>query len=72
MTTLENQILTMQNQRDDADKVSLSATLLVVNAVKGDHEEGEDGQLYEAMGYVRRSERNSGLHRAAPAAAKTA
>ena len=68
MTTLENQLLAAQNQRDDSDKESLNTTLLVVNAVKGDPAEGEDGQLYEAMGYVRKSERNSGLHRGAPAA----
>ena len=35
----------------------------MVNAVKGDPEEGDNGELYEAMGYVRRSERSSGLHR---------
>ena len=34
--------------------------LLVVNAVKGDPAEGEDGELYEAMGYVRKSERSTG------------
>lgn len=36
---------------------------LVVNAVKGDPEEGEDGEFYEALGYVRKSERKSGLSR---------
>jgi hypothetical protein len=35
----------------------------IVNAVKGDPEEGEDGELYSAMGYVRRSDRSSGLTR---------
>ena len=35
----------------------------MVNAVKGDPDEGEDGELYEAMGYVRKSERRSGLSR---------
>ena len=63
ISTLENQLLAAQNTRDDADKASLSALLLVVNAVKGDPEEGDNGELYEAMGYVRRSERSSGLHR---------
>jgi hypothetical protein len=63
IATLENQLLAAQNQRDDADKASLATISLVVNAVKGDPAEGEDGQLYEAMGYVRKSERKSGLSR---------
>ena len=37
-----------------------SALNLVVNAVKGDPEEGEDGRLYEALGYVRKSDRRAG------------
>src|SRR6185312_4541698 len=35
----------------------------VISAVKGDPEEGEDGELYSAMGYVPRSRRSSGLKR---------
>jgi len=35
----------------------------VINAVKADPEEGDDGELYEAMGFVRRSVRSSGLTR---------
>ncbi len=35
----------------------------VVNGVKGDPAFGEDCDLYEAMGYVRKSERKSGLSR---------
>ncbi len=60
---LESQLLAAQNQRDDADKTALATIALVVNAVKGDPAEGEDGELYEAMGYVRKSERKSGLRR---------
>jgi hypothetical protein len=33
----------------------------VINAVKADPEEGDDGELYEAMGFVRRSVRSTGL-----------
>jgi hypothetical protein len=62
---LENELIAAQNQRDDADATSLEAIQLVVNAVKGDPDEGEDGELYEAMGYVRKSERRSGLSRKA-------
>ena len=67
IVTLENQMSAAQNQRENADKSSLGATQLVVNAVKGDPEDGEDSELYEAMGYVRKSERNSGLHWGKPA-----
>jgi hypothetical protein len=35
----------------------------VVNGVKGDPAFGEDSDLYETMGYVRKSERKSGLTR---------
>jgi len=63
LATLESQQVAAQNKRDDADKASVAAIQLLVNAVKGDPEEGEDGELYEALGYVRKSERSSGLHR---------
>jgi hypothetical protein len=36
---------------------------LVVNAIKGDPDEGEDGPLYSALGYVPESARLSGLTR---------
>ena len=61
---LENELLATQNQRDNADQISLDALHLMVNAVKGDPAETEDGELYEAMGYIRKSERKTGLHRA--------
>ncbi len=70
ITTLENQLLAAKNQREDADVQSLQFIATAVNAVKGDPTEGDDGELYEAMGFVRRSERKSGLTRAKkPAAA---
>ena len=65
LTVLDKQRQALINQRDDADAKSMELIQLVVNSVKGDPEEGEDGVLYEAMGYVRRSERHSGLHRGA-------
>ena len=58
---LETEIIAETDRRDDADVVSLEAVNRVVNSVKGDKEEGEDGELYDAMGYVRKSERKSGL-----------
>jgi len=34
-----------------------------VNAVRGDPAETAKGEFYEALGFVRESERKSGLHR---------
>ena len=34
-----------------------------MNGVRADPDEGEDGELYAAMGYVRTSERSTGLAR---------
>lgn len=60
------------NRRDEIDQAALDTMALIVNAVKGDPAEGENGDLYEAMGFVRKSERKSGLSRkkAAATAAK--
>jgi len=58
--TLNNQLIAAADQRDTADVESLKQVNFVVNAVKGDPTEGEDGELYEAMGYVRKSERSTG------------
>jgi hypothetical protein len=56
---LQHQLTQAINQRDDADDVSLAKIQLVVNGVLADPT--EDGSLYEAMGYIRKSERKSGL-----------
>ena len=58
--TLDNQMTAAMDERDIADVETNKQLLLVVNAVKGDPAEGEDGELYDAMGYVRKSERKSG------------
>jgi hypothetical protein len=57
---------------EDADKVSRKLLQRVVNAVRGDADEGEDGELYSAMGYLPRSVRISlrTVGRKAAAAAK--
>jgi hypothetical protein len=62
---LEAETIAAIDQRERADTVSLATIQRVVNSVRGDAEEGEDGELYETMGYVRKSERGSGLTRAA-------
>jgi hypothetical protein len=60
---LEKQIVAQQDIRDKADIESMKAQAKVVKAVVGDVDEGDDGELYETMGYVRKSERASGLSR---------
>ena len=48
----------------DADAAALKLTKNIVHAVKADPTEGENSPLYAAMGYVRASDRSSGLKRA--------
>lgn len=60
---LENQLREAQSERDEKDELALSKAQLVVNGVLADPTEGADSTLYEAMGYVRKSERKSGLTR---------
>ena len=63
-----DQLDVAQNARSDTDAKTMQALLLVVNAIKGDPAHGEDSSLYEACGYVRKSERRSGLSRKAKTA----
>jgi hypothetical protein len=53
----------LQADRDHADDVMLSKVQLVTNGVLADPDEGADSALYEAFGYIRESERHSGLTR---------
>ena len=63
VSTLDKQMTAALNARDTADTESLAKVKLVVNGVIGDPKYGPDSALYEAMGYVRESERKSGLTR---------
>lgn len=49
--------------RDDEDEVTVSKIELVIAGVIADPDFGSDSALYEAMGYVRKSDRKSGLTR---------
>lgn len=49
--------------RDDEDGVTMKVIQFVVNGVLADPEYGDNSALYEAMGYVRKSDRKSGLTR---------
>lgn len=50
-------------RRDACDIVSNEAVLRVVHGVKGEPTQGEDGAMYAAMGFTRKSLRSSGLTR---------
>ena len=63
LTTLRTQATDSLVQRHQSDAASLGLAQLVVNAVKGDMAEGEDGPLYAAMGFVPKSLKRSGLTR---------
>jgi hypothetical protein len=58
--TLDDQIIAATTERDLADVESMKQVAFVVSAVKGDPAEGEDGELYAAFGYVRKSDRKTG------------
>jgi hypothetical protein len=60
---LEDQLMSEQTARDDADRESLRVAQLVVNGVIGDPTEGPNSDLYESMGYTRTDERKTGLTR---------
>jgi hypothetical protein len=60
---LENQLRAANNSRDVVDTENLRQAQLVVNGVIGDPEFGPDSSLYETMGFIRKSERKSGLTR---------
>ncbi|MFZ4765188.1 MAG: hypothetical protein ACOYMN_09575 [Roseimicrobium sp.] len=60
---LEIQLADAINKRDESDVKSLAAAEQIVKAVVGDVDFGDDSSLYEAMGYVRTSDRKSGLTR---------
>lgn len=50
-------------KRDNADLAARQLLTRVIAGVIADKDEGDNGELYKAMGYVRRAERNSGLTR---------
>ena len=53
--------------RDNADRLTMPVLDRVVAAVVADEIEGYNGALYAAMGYVRKSDRSTGLTRRATA-----
>ena len=53
----------VSNTRNDADEHSLAKADLVTAGVMGDPAFGKNSNLIEAMGYIRESEKKSGLTR---------
>ena len=60
---LERQLVAKKVDRDLADQAANDLMDRVVNSVRGTPGYGADCSLYRAMGYVRKSERRSGLTR---------
>jgi hypothetical protein len=60
---LEAQLVAERATRDAADRVSMPETRRVVDNVVGSPEDGPDGAVYAAMGFVRKSENRRGLVR---------
>ena len=60
---LDDQRTHLLNTRANADTTSLARVAQVVAGVQADPDFGPDSSLIEAMGYVRKSERKSGLTR---------
>ncbi len=67
---LESQITQLIQDRDAADVVTNKANAAVVKGIVGDPNYGDDSDLYGTCGYVRKSERASGLTRKKTAVAK--
>ena len=57
LAELRGQTAASKTRGHDADVHLAESTQGVINAIKGDPAEGEDGELYVALGYVRRSTR---------------
>jgi hypothetical protein len=70
LEVLENQVQSKQVERDHADAESLRLLQLVINGIIADPTEGPDSDLYAASGYVRKSQRQTGLTRKKTAGTK--
>jgi hypothetical protein len=68
LAALDSEFADTETRLENDTQDGHDATLRVVNTVKGDPEHGENSPLYAAMGYIPKSNRNSGLSRKAQAA----
>jgi len=72
ISTRETEIASWTDKRDDADVITVDTNALVIKGIVGDVAYGDNSDLYEACGYVRKSERQSGLTRKKATAADKA
>jgi hypothetical protein len=63
IVVLETQLDGKKTEKSIADLAANELLALVVNSVRGTPGFGQDSALYRAFGYVRKSERKSGLTR---------
>ena len=63
IASLELQLDGKKAEKSDAEFAANDLLDLVVNSVRGTTGFGQDSPLYRALGYVRKSERKSGLTR---------
>jgi hypothetical protein len=63
LVELEDERMQQQASRESADAATMSKTECVVAGVVADPTEGNNSALYEAMGYIRKDDRKSGLTR---------
>ncbi len=59
----EARVLDLRQRRTTLDAGASEHMKRIVRSVMADRDEGEDGELYAAMGFIRRSDRSSGLTR---------
>jgi hypothetical protein len=69
---LNNARSAAQKNRDDEEKALNRLLILVAHGVRSDPAYGEDSALYRSMGFIPKSERNSGLTRRTKEANKEA
>jgi hypothetical protein len=63
LVEIADEEIEQQTLRETEDVITLKKVELIVAGIIADPEHGSDSALYEACGYVRKSERKSGLTR---------
>ena len=63
IASLEQQLIAAQNTKKTVDAENLDLEKKIAKAIAGDARYGEDSDLYEGTGRVRKSERKTGLTR---------
>ncbi len=61
--TRQTEITSWTDKRDDADVITDTVNSAVIKGIVGDVNYGDNSDLYEACGYIRKSEKKSGLTR---------